>query len=113
MGRNIARSRNEDVSPLLTVTPHGELPDSHLQHLIGMEACIFAQHHKRKRGDQRLWRMAEREMPRHQPRRKINLSLPVEGVEQGGADCLRIGRKIVKLIVTLARDSPGWGLVAR
>jgi len=65
MGRNIARSRNEDVSPLLTVTPHGELPDSHLQHLIGMEACIFAQRRTRERGVQRLRRVAEREMPRH------------------------------------------------
>jgi hypothetical protein len=28
-----------------------------------MEACIFAQHRTRERGDYRLRRMAEREMP--------------------------------------------------
>jgi hypothetical protein len=34
--------------------------------------------------------MAEREIPRHQARGEIDLSLPVEGVEQGGADGLWI-----------------------
>jgi hypothetical protein len=113
MCREVAGHCNENMPALASIAPYSKLPDASLQHLIGMEARVFAQHRKRKRGDQRLWRMAEREMPRHQPCRKINLSLPVEGVEQGGAERLRIGRKIVKLIVTLARDSPGWGLVAR
>jgi hypothetical protein len=35
--------------------------------------------------------MAELEMPRHQPCRLIDLSLAIEGVEQGGADRFRIG----------------------
>jgi hypothetical protein len=44
----------------------------------------------RERGDQRLRRMAERELPCHQARGEIDLSLPVEAVEQGGADGLWI-----------------------
>ena len=105
MGREIAGNRNEDVPALVGVAPYGELPDSRLQHLIGMEACIFAQHRTRERGDQRLRRMAEREMPCHQPCREIDLSLPVEGVEQGGADRLRIGGQVVELLAALARDA--------
>src|SRR4029077_10743752 len=38
MGREIAGNRNEDVPALVGVAPRGELPDSRLQHLIGMEA---------------------------------------------------------------------------
>ncbi|CAB3802601.1 iron-containing redox enzyme family protein [Paraburkholderia fynbosensis] len=49
--------------------------------------------------------MAKREMARYEPRRKIDLSLPVEGVEQGGPDRLLIGRKVVERIVAVARDS--------
>ena len=43
MGRKIAGNRNEDVPALVTIAPRGELPDSRLQHLVGMEASIFAQ----------------------------------------------------------------------
>ena len=88
-----------------SVRPPGELPDSRLQHLIGMEARILAQHRMRQRGDQRLRRMAEREMPCHEPCREIDLSLPVEGVEQGGADHLRIGGQVVELLAFLAGDA--------
>ena len=88
MGRKIASDRDEDVPALVGVAPLSELPDSRLQHLIGMKTCIFAQHCMRERGDQRLRRMAEREMPCHQACGEIDLSLPVEGVEQGGADRL-------------------------
>src|SRR6202051_5386300 len=105
MGGEIAGDRNEDVPALASITPRGKLPDSGLQHLIGMEASIFAQHSKRKRGDQRLWRMPEREMSRQQPCCKINLSLPVEGIEQGGADRLHIGREVVELLAVLTWDA--------
>ena len=44
MGRQIAGNRDEDVPALVRVAPRAELPDSRLQHLIRMEACIFAQH---------------------------------------------------------------------
>jgi hypothetical protein len=62
MGRKIPGNRNEDMPAGVGVAPHRELPDSGLQHLISMEARIFAQHRPCKRGDQRLRRMAEREM---------------------------------------------------
>jgi hypothetical protein len=59
----------------------GELANSGLQHLIGVEARILTQRRARERGDQRPRRVAEREMPRHEPCREVDLSLPVEGVE--------------------------------
>ena len=42
MGRKIACDRYEDVSASISVLPLGELSDSRLQHLICVEACIFA-----------------------------------------------------------------------
>src|SRR5215467_1499090 len=101
MGGKIAGDGYEDVPTLTGVAPYGELPDSRLQHLIGMEARVFAQHRTRERGDQRLRRIAKPEMPRHQPCREIDLPLAVEGVEQGGADRLRIRGQVVKLLAAL------------
>ena len=69
MCRKVAGNRDEDVPALVRVTPGDELPDSSLQHLIGMEAGIFAQHRMGERRDQRLRWIAEREMPCHEPRR--------------------------------------------
>ena len=105
MGRQIAGNRDEDVPALVRVAPRAELPDSRLQHLIRMETCILAQHRMRERGDQRLRRMAEREMPCHQACGEIDLSLPVEGVEQGGADRLWIRGQIIELLAAVARDA--------
>jgi hypothetical protein len=65
MGRKIAGDRNEHVSASVTITPGSELSNACLQHLIGMEACIFAQNRECERGDQCLRRMAELEMPRN------------------------------------------------
>src|SRR5438552_12846179 len=59
----------------------------------------------RERGDQRLRRMAEREMPCHQACSEIDLSLPVEGVEQGGADRLWIRAQIIEPLAAVARDA--------
>ena len=59
MGGEISGIRNEDVPALVGVAPDGELPDSRLQHLVGMKARVFPQHCMRERGDQRLRRMAE------------------------------------------------------
>src|SRR6266480_6232197 len=105
MGRQIAGNRDEDVPTLVRVAPRAELPDSRLQYLIRMEACIFAQRRMRERGDQRLRRMAAREMPCHQACGEIDLSLPVEGVEQGGADRLWIREQIIELLAAVARDA--------
>ena len=105
MSRKIAGSRNEDVSTFIGVAPGGELPDCRLQHLIDMKARIFAQHCMRECGDQRLRRMPELEMSRNKPCGKINLSLAVEGVEQGDADCFNFGGQIVELLAFLTRNS--------
>src|SRR5262245_50917357 len=105
MGREIAGNRDEDVPALVRVTPRPELPNSRLQHLIRMEACIFAQHRMRERDDQCLRRMAECEMPCHQACGEVDLSLPVEGVEQGGADRLWIRGQIVELFAAVAWDA--------
>jgi hypothetical protein len=105
MGCQIAGNRDEDVPALVRVAPRAELPHSRFQHLIRMETCIFAQHRMRERGDQRVWRMAECEMPCHQPCGEIDLSLAVEGVQQGGADCLWIRGQIVQLLAAIARDA--------
>jgi hypothetical protein len=49
---------NEDLPASVSVVPLGELPDSRLQHLIGMDECIFAQNGARERVDQLLRRGA-------------------------------------------------------
>ena len=103
MGCKIAGDRNEDASAFGGVAPPGELPYARLQHLIGVEACVFAQHGVRERGDQRLRRMAEHEMARRQPRREIDLSLPIERVQQRGADSLGVVRQVVEF----SPSSPG------
>ena len=54
MGGEKSGDRNQDVPTLIGVAPDGELPDSRLQHLVGMEARVFPQHCMRERGDQRL-----------------------------------------------------------
>ena len=102
MGGEISGDRNEDVPALVGVAPDGELPDSRFQHLVGMKARVFPKHRMRQRGDQRLRRMAKFEMPRHEPRRTINLALAVERVEQSNPDRLLIGRQIVEPLPTLA-----------
>jgi hypothetical protein len=95
----------EKLTAAERVVPLGELPNSRLHHLIGMKACIFAQNGTRERGDQLLRRLAELEMPCNELCREIDLSLPVEGVEQGGADCLNIGGQVVELLAVLARNA--------
>jgi hypothetical protein len=58
MGRKITRHRNEALPASVSVVPLAELPDSRLQHLTGMDACIFAQNGTRERVDQLLRRGA-------------------------------------------------------
>ena len=55
--------------------------------------------------DQRLRRVAKPEVAGHQPGRKINLSLVVEGVEQSGPERPLIGGQVVEPVVLLARDA--------
>src|SRR5262245_44257913 len=105
MGGKITGGGYENVPALISVAPLSELPDRRFQHLIGMEACVFAEHRTRKRGDQGLRRMAQREMPCHESRREIDLALAVEGVEQGGADRLRLCRQVVELLAAIPGDA--------
>src|SRR3954470_9205935 len=49
--------------------------------------------------------MAEREIPCHQARGEIDLSLPVEGIEQGGGDRLWIRGQIIEGLAIVARDA--------
>ena len=81
MRREIAGDRDQDAPAFIRVAPEGELPDPRLQHLAGAEPRVFPKHRERERGDQRLWRMAKRQVPRHQPCRETNLLLPVERIE--------------------------------
>src|SRR6516164_7081260 len=92
MGRKIAGDRNEDVAALTTLAPRSELADSRLQHLVGVEARIFPQYSMRERRNQGLRRVAEREVPCHQPCREIDLVVAVEGVKARWGDWFEIGR---------------------
>ena len=108
MGSEITGDRNEDMLALVNIAPSKKLPDAGFEHLIGVEACVFAQHRKDQRGDQQFWRVAQRKVPHDQPCSEINLSLPVECFEQGSANGLLIYGKVVELIVVLAWDAGRW-----
>jgi hypothetical protein len=82
MGGEVAGYGNEDMPALVAVAPLPELVHAGLQRLIGMEARIFPQQRPRQHGDQRLRLVTKRGVARHQTRREIDLSLPVEVVEQ-------------------------------
>jgi hypothetical protein len=81
MGGKIACDRNEDMSASVGIAPGSELTNACLQHLIGMEVCIFAQNGAGEGGDQWRWGMAELEAPCNKSCHEINLSLPVESIE--------------------------------
>ena len=76
MGSEITGDRNEDMLALVSIAPSKELPDAGFEHLIGVEACVFAQHRKDQRGDQQFWRVAHPKVPHDQPCCEIKLSLP-------------------------------------
>jgi hypothetical protein len=82
MGSEIARYGDEHASTRFDVAAFVELPDSGLQHLIRMEACIFAQDRVCERRDQGLRRMTTHAMSCHQPSRKIDPPLAIKCIEQ-------------------------------
>jgi hypothetical protein len=84
--------------PLAVSLPCGKRPDTPLQHPIGVKASIFAQVSKRERGDQCLRRMAEREVARHKPRRRVNPQLLFEDVKRHRSDRPFIGGKVIELL---------------
>ena len=65
MGCKVARHSNQDVPARIGVAPLAELMNAGLQHLVGVKARILAEQCVRERRDQRVRRVAEREMPRH------------------------------------------------
>ena len=85
MSSEIARDRDEDVSALLAPAPSRELAHAGLQHLIAVETRIFPQQRQCQCGNQRLRRVAEREIAGHKTRREIDLPLPIEGIQQSRA----------------------------
>ena len=106
MGCKVASDRNEDMSASVSIAPGSELTDTSLQHLISVEASIFTQHRTRERSDERLRRMAKREMPRHEPCSQIDLSLSIERVKQGGVYFPNI-RQVIELLAVVSRDAGG------
>jgi hypothetical protein len=50
-------------------------------------------------------------MPRDQTRGKIDLSLPIESVEQSGTDLLRIGGQVIEQLAAPARTGRRLALV--
>jgi hypothetical protein len=110
MGSEIAGDGDEDMPSLVGIAPLLELPHSGFQHLVGMESCVLAQQRPRQRGDQRLHRVTKREMTRDETRGEIDLSLPIEGVEQGGPDRLRIGGQVIERLAAIAGMRAGGTL---
>jgi len=75
------------MPPLRRVTPLAKLPHAGLKHLIGMNACIFAQKCPGERRHQHLGRVTQQQMAGNQAGRHIDLLLAVKGIEQGRRCC--------------------------
>ena len=69
------------MPPLSGVAPFAELPHASLEHLIGVKARVLAEQSLSKRANQRVRRMAEREMARDQAAGLIDLPLAIERVQ--------------------------------
>jgi hypothetical protein len=104
VGRKVARDGDQDMTPLSGVAPFAELPHASLQHLVGVKARILAEQPLRERCDQRVRRMAKREMARDQAAGLIDLTLAIERVQQSRADVLHRVGKVVEPVADLARE---------
>ena len=108
MGCKVARHRDQDVPALIGVAPLAELPHACLQHLIGVEARVLPKQRVRESCDERLGRVAKREMARDQPSGGVDLPLAIERAEQSRADFLdRVG-KVVQPIAAFSGQPRGW-----
>ena len=107
MGSEITGDGDEDMPAFVGVVPLAELSHAGVQHLVGMEPCVLAQECPRQRGDQRLHRVTKREMTRDKTRDEIDLSLPIEGVEQSQTDLLGISGQVIKRSAVIAGNA-GW-----
>jgi cellulose biosynthesis protein BcsQ len=84
---------------VIGVAPLFELPHTCLQHLIGVEARVLPEHHLREARDERLGRVAKREMARDQPSGCVDLPLAIERAQQSRADFLdRVGKSMVRYL---------------
>ena len=102
VSRQVAGNRYENVPALVGVAPLTELTDPGFQHLIAVEACIFPEKSACQSGHDVLCRVAQTEMTRHQPTSGIDLTLPIERIEQGGPDLFLRDRKIIQSFVVFA-----------
>src|SRR6202023_3721873 len=84
----VASNRDKDMPPRFRVPPFAELTHPGVEHLKGMYACVLAQQSMRQGGNDQIRRMAQREMARHKIRGRVDLVLPIEGIQQGGPDFL-------------------------
>jgi hypothetical protein len=78
MGGNVAGNGDQNLGSRRALTPFPVLLHASLKHLIGMEFGILAQYGTRKRGDQRLYRMAKVEVAGNEAPRRLNGSLAIE-----------------------------------
>ena len=107
MGSEITGDGDEDMPAFVGVAPLAELSHAGVQHLVGMEPCVLAQQRPRQRGDQRLHRVTKREMTRDKTRGEIDLSLPIECVEQSEEDLLDISGQVIKRSAVIAGNTGG------
>src|SRR6266446_1845546 len=103
MSRQIPCYGDKGMPSLVAVTPLAKLPHARLEHLIGMEAGILTQERLRKRRDQRIGRVTQEKVTGDKARRRINLLLAVEGVEQSSADLLGRNGQVIKTVAALTR----------
>src|SRR5262245_34987127 len=82
MGGDIAGNGDQDVTPGRALTPLPILLHASLEHLIGMEFGILAQHCTGKRRDQRLNEVTEDEITGNEVPRRLYGSLTIECSEK-------------------------------
>src|SRR5207237_681309 len=96
MRGEIARNGYQNMPALVAVAPLTKLPHTRLEHLVRVKPGILAEQRTRQRRDQCFGRVAQYQMTGDQARRRTDLLLAVEGVEESCTDLLRRGRQVVE-----------------
>src|SRR4051812_40702506 len=78
MGREITRHPNQNAPARIAVAPLAELPHASLQHLVGVKARILPEQPACECRNERLWRVAEREVSCDQPSSRVDLLFAIE-----------------------------------
>ena len=86
VSREVARNRDENMPPRFRVAPFVKLTHPGLENLIGVKSRVFAQQRMRQRADDRIRRVAQCEVARDEAGRLVDPVLPIESVQQSGAD---------------------------